>query len=179
ARAANAAPILTPVARLEVAELATLDHLFQAADPEGDGLTFRAEGLPAGARLDPLTGRLTFTPHSYQAGEYVLTIHAGDGHRSDSTTVRLVVANTNRAPVFVPVPRQTGREGDPLSVRLLAADPDGDGLLFEPVGNLPAGMKLDARTGVLSWTPDHAQAGDWTVRVRVRDAAGAQAEQVV
>ncbi|MDN5786793.1 putative Ig domain-containing protein, partial [Pseudorhodobacter sp.] len=178
-RATNGAPILTPVARLDVAELATLTHVFEAADPNGDALTFSATGLPGGAILDPLSGKLIFKPHSFQAGEYPLVVTASDGNRSTSITVLLVVANTNRAPVFIATPPQTGREGDPLSFRLLASDIDGDGILFEPVGALPPGMKLDARTGVVTWTPEYLQAGSWTVTLRARDAAGAATEQDV
>ncbi|WP_415233615.1 putative Ig domain-containing protein, partial [Pseudorhodobacter sp.] len=178
-RPTNGAPFLTPVARLEVAELSSLTHVFEAADPEGDALTFSATGLPGGAVLDPLTGTLTFTPHSFQAGEYPLVVTASDGNRSASIPVLLVVANTNRAPIFVATPPQTGREADALSFRLLASDIDGDGILFEPVGALPPGMQLDARTGVVSWTPTHVQAGTWTITLRARDAAGAATQQDV
>jgi hypothetical protein len=43
---------------------------------------------------------------------------------------------------------------------LAALDPDGDPLSFSAT-NLPAGASLDPQTGVLRWTPNLIQAGDY------------------
>ncbi|MDX1786265.1 MAG: putative Ig domain-containing protein, partial [Roseovarius sp.] len=179
-RAVNGGPILQPIGDLTVAELDTLTQTISAADPEGDPLTFSATGLPVGAEIDPLTGVITFTPHSFQSGVYEdIVITASDGHTAATETIKLTVTNTNRAPIFVQTPPQTGREGAEFGFRLLAGDIDGDGVVFEPVGALPRGATLDPITGEFRWTPDYAQAGDYTIKVRVRDAAGADSEQDV
>ncbi len=179
-RADNGAPILQPVGDITVAELEPLALQLSAADPDGDPLTYSATGLPPGASIDPLTGILSFTPHTFQSGTYEdITLIVTDGKAVITETVTMTVTNTNRAPIFVQTPPQTGREGAEFGFRLLAGDIDGDGLIYEPVGALPAGATLDPVTGEFRWTPDFDQAGTYTIKVRARDAAGAATEQDV
>src|SRR5262249_28775843 len=58
ARAANRAPLFAPVGDQVVSEGQALAVHLVATDPDGDGLTFSAANLPAGATLDPITGTL-------------------------------------------------------------------------------------------------------------------------
>ena len=54
------------------------------------------------------------------------------------------------------------REGDTLSVQLIASDPDDDAINYSVTG-LPRGAILHPVTGLLSWTPDYDQEGLYTV----------------
>ena len=151
-----------------------------AGDPDDDPLTFSATGLPNGARIDPLTGRIAFVPHSFQAGTYEgIVISVSDGHRTSSEEITLVIEDTNRAPVFLGGAERFGREGSELSFRLLAVDPDGDAVRFAPLAALPPGAVFDAATGVFTWTPGFLQAGVHALSFAAFDSRGASAERTI
>lgn len=76
-------PILLPVGDLTVAEAGELNVQLSAIDPDGDSVMFAATNLPAGARLDPFTGVLTYTPNLFASGQYgnILLTTASDRKR--------------------------------------------------------------------------------------------------
>jgi hypothetical protein len=53
--------VLTP-------ELTEYSFLAQATDVDGPSLTFSLVGAPAGAALDPVSGRFAWTPSEAQGG---------------------------------------------------------------------------------------------------------------
>src|SRR5262249_3809625 len=57
-----------------------------------------------------------------------------------------------------------------------AADPDGDPLTFAIVAG-PDGLKIDAQTGAMSWSPTAQQVGPHDVSVTVDDGKGGKATQ--
>ncbi len=65
----------------------------------------------------------------------------------------------------------------PLSVDLNSPD-EGQGLLYALTG-APAGMTIDANSGMLAWTPSIAQLGDATLTLHLTDAAGNVRDQPV
>jgi len=149
----------------------TLSFTVHAADVEENPLTFSFDALPAGATLTPQavygTALFTWTPTTADLGAHALTLRVADdgnvGHGpvgKDAQALRIVVRTANQAPVLQPVGDYTLSEGETLVLPLLAVDPDGDPLTFSAT-NLPAGATLDAQTGVLRWTPNLIQAGDY------------------
>ena len=76
---ANQPPELQPPdpVMARVGELLRLS--LDATDPDGDPLTFSAEGLPGGAVLDAGTGVLTWTPTEAEVGSWDLTVSVSDG----------------------------------------------------------------------------------------------------
>ena len=62
---------------------------------------------------------------------------------------------------------------------MLAGDPDGDGVVYAPVGALPAGAFFNPVTGLFEWTPGYDQAGSYTLRFSVTDPAGLSDELAV
>ncbi|HYU32388.1 MAG TPA: putative Ig domain-containing protein [Thermoanaerobaculia bacterium] len=141
-----------------------LTFTITASDPDQEPLTFRADGLPPGATLTPGTvyGTATFAwaPSASDAGVYGITFRVADAREEDRQAIRLVVRETNGAPVLSPPGMVSAAEGQPLTVTLAASDPDGDPLLFAAF-NLPPGATLDAAQGVLRWTPNLFQAGSY------------------
>ncbi len=61
--------------------------------------------------------------------------------------------------------------GHRVEVQLLAAPSDGDGSTLFRVLNAPAGVQLDPKTGLLSWTPGTNQAGMRSVEVQASSSA--------
>lgn len=94
-----------------------------------------------------------------------------------SSGAHLVVAlSANALPTLDAVADVDSPEGQTVTVALAGHDHPGDTLHYSLVGNLPAGVSLDAATGVFSW---QAADGDLSqpFTVRVTDSAGSVAER--
>ncbi|MBS0640237.1 MAG: putative Ig domain-containing protein, partial [Proteobacteria bacterium] len=171
-RDGDEAPLLDPVGDKSAAEGATLSFQLTANDPNLDPVSFTAVGLPRGATLDAKTGVFTWTPGYDQAGRYTVTFTATDGFASTSETIALVIGQTNRAPVWVPVSDQVAREGAELNVTVIPSDADGDPLKMTVKGSLPTGALFVPATGLFQWTPGFDQQGDHLITLTVTDPSG-------
>ncbi len=152
-----------------------------SSDADGDALTFRWSLLskpPASqAVLDDDTSA---TPAfiADKPGTYVVQLIVSDGVQdSDPDTVTVVADNVNDAPSITSVAPLDAVETQPYQYDVEASDPDaGDALTFSLV-SAPAGMTIDAATGLVSWTPTFDQAGSHAVTVRVTDSGGLSDDQ--
>ena len=129
----NRPPVLTASTRTFV--LGKTGHFAVQATDEDQGavLSFSADGLPAGATLDPGTGEITWTPGPAQAGEYLVRLHVSDGEITSSQEV-LFLATSQPAPPSVVIeltPSFPVSPGSPVLAHVLA----------ESVGNI-AGLTL-------------------------------------
>lgn len=119
----NRAPELNPVGNQEVTEGESLSIVISATDPDGDGLTFSAEDLPAGASIDGATGALNWTPAVGDAGTYEVSIVVTDDGTpplSDDETITITVLFAG------------GGEGSLATALLdnfMTADTNGDGMV--------------------------------------------------
>ncbi|WP_410472981.1 putative Ig domain-containing protein [Faucicola mancuniensis] len=155
-----------------------------ARDGDGDSLYWRATGLPSGMTLDSTsqsngqsTLSLNWLPGSFAAqldnglgkGSYLVTLTTSDGMASYERQVRIDVANTNQAPVLLPMPMQLVYEGQTLGFSVMAQDADGDALRYSLVydDTTPKDVQFNPTTGYFEWTPtvntvDNATAKDKT-----------------
>ena len=172
-RASNASPTLAAITNKTVAEGQPLVITPAASDPDGDSLTWSITNSPPGATFDPTTGVLTWTPQVFQRGTYQnISISASDGNKSVSRAFVIDVAKTNQPPTLFAMAEQIGRENVEMKFSLAATDVDGDPVTFVALSSLPPGAQLNAQTGQFLWTPNFAQAGQYTLQVGARDAAG-------
>ncbi|BAZ46381.1 DNA/RNA non-specific endonuclease [Chondrocystis sp. NIES-4102] len=178
-RNSNTAPVFETggesTRQLSVMEGETLSFTFIGTDADGDDLTYSANKLPKGAKLDPVTGELTWQPSYRSAGIYEgIEVIVSDGHSSSSQNIKITVTNSNFAPVLTSIPLQSTRENTELTFNLKGNDIDGDALLYSAVSQLPKGAKLDARTGEFKWKPSYGQAGNYTLEFAITDSNGSQ-----
>ncbi|MBE9012320.1 putative Ig domain-containing protein, partial [Pseudanabaenaceae cyanobacterium LEGE 13415] len=178
-RSSNQAPVLNAIAPQSVREGQLLTIQLAATDADGDRLTYRATNLPLGAVLDPVTGRLTWTPTFTQQGTYTIDLTATDGNRLSTQPLTIQVLNVNQAPTLIPLPLQSGQEGVQLNFAIAATDLDGDSVRFSAVTPLPEGAILNANTGMITWIPGYEQAGNYRFQVSAIDALGGANEQDV
>lgn len=164
----NRPPVMETIGDKTVDEGQTLSFIVAASDPEGDSLTYSAEGLPAGAAFNSSTGSFTWTPGYDQSGSYQATFRVSDGALSDSKSVSITVNNVNRAPVIEAIGDKTVDEGQLLTFAIAATDPDGDSLTISATG-LPAGASFDPTSKIFSWTPGYNQAGSYQVSFKLSD----------
>jgi bacillopeptidase F len=87
-----------------------------------------------------------------------------------------LLAGAGSPPVITSTPPTSATEGSPYGYAVNATDPDGDALGFS-LDMAPAGMSIDAASGLIAWTPDLTQAGIHDVTLRVTDARGLAATQ--
>ena len=128
-----------------------------ATDLDGDALTFGATGLPPGLSINPSTGEISGTigfaaaagsPHSVS----VMVSDDNGVTVGDTDAFSWTVTNTNRAPTFDQnLPDRTDSESDVISLPAAATDSDGDTLSYAATG-LPAGMSINASTGLIAGT---------------------------
>jgi HKD family nuclease len=137
----------------------------------GQTLTYSANGLPAGLSINSSTGLISGTPTA--AGTSSVTVTATDttgasAGASFTWTVNPAAGNT----VTVTNPgSQTGTVGTAASLQIGASDSaSGQTLTYSATG-LPAGLSINASTGLISGTP--TAAGTSSVTVTATDTTGA------
>ncbi|HEX4609016.1 MAG TPA: putative Ig domain-containing protein, partial [Urbifossiella sp.] len=138
----------------------------QGRAPDGSWLIDLGADLPADGILHP---------GQSSAGRTITIISTGGRTVAYDPGVTGVPQH-NSAPVFVSLPVAGAVVGQPYQYQAIGFDPDGDALSYLLVRG-PAGMTVDAATGLVRWTPTAASAAPAVVSLQVYDAAGVPATQ--
>ena len=175
---ANRPPILDPIGSRTIADGELLAFTISASDPDGDAVSFEAQGVPSGASFtDHADGsaELVWTPDPGTSGSFAVSVvvwDAGEPPASDSEEFTITVGDVNRPPALAPIGNRSLAEGETLTLLVTASDPDGDALSFSMDG-LPDGASFMDRgdgTADLSWIPAPEQSGAHALTCRVTDA---------
>jgi len=159
----NRPPVLNPIGGKTVLEGQNLQFTLTGSDPDGDSLTFCAEGLPTGASFFGQT--FSWTPAYDQAENYQVEFSVLDTGNPLGIAVELVtitVGNVDRPPVIDPIGSKQGVEGQTLQFYIYATDADGDTLTYS-ASDLPPGGTFNPESRLFSWTPAYGLAGNYTV----------------
>jgi len=169
--AANRPPVLTTPAAQTSVQGAAVTLSLVASDPDGDALTYAANGLPAGLAINAATGAITGTPTT--AGTSPVSVSVSDGRGATASAgFTWTVTAGNRPPALTTPAAQTTVQGSAASLNLVASDADGDALSFAATG-LPAGLVLNTATGAITGTP--TTPGTSTVGIAANDGKGGTA----
>ncbi|MBC7967581.1 MAG: tandem-95 repeat protein, partial [Fuerstia sp.] len=166
-------------------------------DPDGDTLTVSAVNGVAGNVGSGVTGTnggtftinsnggYTFNPGTafddLAAGQtrttsvtYVASDNQGG---TSSTTLTVTVTGTNDAPVSTPISNQTSTDSQTVSFSVAGnfSDPDTTNTLTFSASGLPAGLSINATTGLISGTiaANASVSGPYSVTVTATDNASA------
>ena len=152
------------------------------SDPNGDPLTFSAQGLPNGLSINPTTGQITGVPTT--AGNYGIIVTAGDGKGGTAQAAFILnvvpAPSVNRPPTVVgngiPSP-QSATVNIAFSTTTAGAfsDPDGDPLSFSATG-LPTGLSIIPSTGLITGVP--SVSGTYAITVFANDGKGGTASSI-
>jgi hypothetical protein len=137
-----------------------------ASEPGNDDLEYAANGLPVGLMIDPVTGIISGTvaygAAEISGGQYNVTVTVNDGEgQTASQSFVWSIAATPQAPWLEYPGFQDDQTGTAVSLQLAAVSPDGEALTYSATG-LPAGLSLNASTGLISGTITAAM-GSYTV----------------
>lgn len=133
---------------------------------------------PFGATIDPLRKLFLYRPTEADGpGVYSVTLLAHDILRPDlptRLTFEITVQEVNRSPVLVAPSRLIVNEETQLQFQVTATDPDipqqSLSFFLDPA-TAPAGMSIDANSGIVHWWMDEETGpGEYSVIVGVRDS---------
>lgn len=127
----------------------------------GGALAFTAVGVPAGLAIDPNTGRITGSPTTVGSTPVTVTVTEG-GAQSNQVTFDWDVANPT--PTVTNPARQSNNVGDTVSLAIVAQTAPGIAAAYAAPA-LPAGLTIDAATGVISGQPTTPGFSDVAVTV--------------
>ncbi|XZE22169.1 FG-GAP-like repeat-containing protein [Pirellulaceae bacterium SH449] len=148
-----------------------------ARDAEGDPLTYRLLAAPNGMTIVETTGVISWTPSLAQVGQQDVVIEVSDGIGGAATqafAIRVGEGIPNLPPVIHSTAPRFGSVGAAYQYQLDATDPEGTNLSYS-LGQAPAGLTINASTGLVSWNPSAGQVGQFIVTLIATDAGGASA----
>jgi large repetitive protein len=182
---ANPPPIATndSVATAEDTAI-TISPLTNDTDPDGDPLTITSAAAQNGTVTINANGTVTYTPNPGYNGTDTITYTISDGNGGTATaTITMAVADVNDAPVRSgSIGNQSNLDSQVINLPVAGAfsDPDGDTLTYTATG-LPAGLTINATTGVISGTVDNSASqpngGVYTIIITASDNRGGTATQ--
>ena len=145
-----------------------------AADPNGDLLSYRLADAPPGMQIDPSSGLIEWTPD--QTGEFSVRVEADDGRgglTDQSFTIHVQdQATGNHPPIADAGPDQTVLVGDVVQLDATgSSDADGDTLTYAwRMRTIPPGSAAtlsDATDGHPTFVAD--KAGQYVIELIVND----------
>tara|TARA_R110001606_G_scaffold107625_2_gene232391 strand:- start:41299 stop:50172 length:8874 start_codon:yes stop_codon:yes gene_type:complete len=172
----NSNPVLSTIGAQNIDELVALQFTAVATDTDvpQQSLSYQIDqtSLDKGMVINAQTGVFDWTPSESQDGIHEVTVTVTDGVSTDTEVVEITVANVNTAPFFAALPDKEINELALFSVVFAASDVDlpSQSLNFSiDQKSIDKGMRIDAVTGELAWTPSETQNGLHEVVVVVSD----------
>lgn len=140
-----------------------------ADDPDGDAVEFRVRWLVNGQQAGE---GLSFATDDLTRGDRVVAEVVAADRGSETRPVRSeLVEIGNTPPRITALPSRRVDEGT-FVYDFEAEDPDGDRNLRFWLDQAPDGMRIDAISGQMRWTPREDQIGTHPVEVGVKDGSG-------
>ncbi len=140
--------------------IATEDTLYSydvdATDPENASLTYSLTSAPAGMTINASSGVIAWTPTEGVSSSGTVTVSVSDGGLSNTQSFTITVTAVNDAPVISSSSITTATQGVVYSYDVNATDAESGTLTFA-LTTSPAGMAINASTGVITWIPTNAQ----------------------
>ena len=182
----NDPPVITSPLTLKVDQDQAVVYNITASDPDtpfGDVVGYFAFSEEIEVQCDMATGEVTFTPTNDNIGPLEISLRAQDkAGLKDDRTLTVTVRNVNDPPVLQGPGPQVHDQGETVSVRFVATDPDlsvaGAGERITLTSDGPPGLRPNA-AGWVNVTLEQDHVGVWWVNSTLTDAAGLTSKVVV
>jgi len=129
----NQSPQFTSVPVVEALLGVPYRYDVDAADPDGDALTFSLLSAPDGMAVDAKMGMITWDPTIADQGTHTVIIRVDDGKggsTQQSYITSVIEPPPNRPPLFTSLPVVGAAAATPYLYSAASFDPDGDALRF-------------------------------------------------
>lgn len=147
----------------------------EAADPDGDPLTFEYTWYVNGNRL--FDDGPTLDGSKIKRGDEVrLVVMASDGYSNSDELRTDTIKVSNSAPAITSQPGAIGSDGV-FRYQLRADDPDGDRAFMYRVVQAPPGTEMDLLEGKVIWRPQETDRGEQAFVLEVDDRMGGKTTQ--
>ncbi|WGO96915.1 choice-of-anchor A family protein [Saccharophagus degradans] len=172
---ANYAPVLQAISDQHLFEYESLNIELVAEDQDGDVLTFTLSQAPEFVSINGST--LSINPLEQSAGVYQnITVTVSDGELSATQTFTVNVDAPNRAPVIEPISDYFIEQGETISLRVKAVDPDNDPLAYG-LQFAPSGVGICTMSGYVIWSTN-VEPGVYPMIATVQDTHGAVSSEM-
>ncbi|AFY50369.1 RHS repeat-associated core domain protein [Nostoc sp. PCC 7524] len=176
-QAANRPPAITSAPDLVTNLEKEYQYNLTGSDPDGDLLLWSLDQAPDGMVIDINSGALRWQPKSTQTGNFTVAVRLMDNYGADAVQeYTLKVTGINTPPQIISTPITKAAQNQDYTYQVVANDPENDALVYS-LGAKPVGMAIDAKTGLIRWTPAANQIGLQQVEVFVRDTQGGMSQQ--
>ena len=173
----NRPPRFTTVPGVQAEPDAAYVYDAHADDPDGDLLRYTLDAAPPGMTVDEATGLVGWPQAA--TGTHAVSLRVDDGRGGEAQQIFVLSVGTgtpNAAPQFNSSPPVRGLAGELYLYPAAVSDPDGGPPQFV-LTQAPAGMTVDANTGLVQWQPSADQTGLQAVTLQVSDQHGGAAVQ--
>lgn len=138
------------------------------SDPDNDSLSYSYSGAKnVTVNISP-EGIVDFSALANWAGQEEITFAASDGSLTAQDNITVIVNPINDAPVITSTPGLIATRDTNYVYDAEAVDIDGDVLNYSLITS-PAGMTIDAATGLINWIPTVDQLGSHDITIQVSD----------
>jgi len=173
----NHPPVFSSTPITSTYEDALYTYAANAADDDGDILSYSLLTSPAGMTIDSSTGIIRWTPQQADVGQNNVVVKASDNNGGIATqTYTLNVIHVNHAPAISSSPITTAYEDSSYNYYVQASDKDSDPLSYSLL-IAPTRMTINANTGLINWLPAKGNIGYNKVKVQVSDGNSGIATQ--
>ena len=160
----NRVPEIDSIIGRSINETETLVLNITATDPDGDSLSYSTN--PSLGEFQGNT--FVWTPDYSDSGAHIIDLVVSDGDKTASTSVTIIVEDTNMAPELSSIGAKTAFFNETLEFTISAYDGDDDTLTFAATG-LPSGAIFNSTSKVFSWKALPEQEGEYTIGFSVSD----------
>ncbi len=153
----------------------------EAGSQDNLALSYMVSDLPPGLSLNPSSGLIsgTLNPADSLVGSYGPTLTVSNGYTSAAVSFSWIVDPSVLS--LAPITGQTTSEGQSVSLALSAWDSNSSAALYFNASGLPAGLSINASTGLISGTValgDGNNGGTYSPVVTVFDGISSVSENI-
>ncbi|MFN7889311.1 MAG: putative Ig domain-containing protein, partial [Pirellula sp.] len=135
-----------------------------AQSPSGKQMTYALAVGPQGMSIDPSSGLVRWNPIASNRGDNEVILKATDADGKMTLQRYTINVEVNTSPIVTSTPPAIALQNVPFQYRIFAQDAEQSTLRYA-LTIAPAGMTIDAATGLIEWLPSLLSTENITVKI--------------